>query len=146
MSENVTFWRNVHTLLQELGEAGMSSDETDSERGAQKVKVLRRVPKVWLHGDISPLWNAVENYGKGIYDKPGNAPLTRHFEPGPSAPSESASGKPKRRPVIRYVSGLPLNYYSELWWKTLSSAQQEMVDRRPPKDLPSYVSYLRPQS
>ena len=146
MSENVTFWRNVHTLLQELGEAGMTSDETNSEHRAQKVKVLRRVPKIWLHEEISPLWNAVENYGKGIYDKPGNAPLTRHFEPRASAPSESASGKPKCRPVIRCVPGLPTNYYSQIWWKGLSLAQQEIVDCRPPKALPSYVSYLRPQS
>ena len=144
MSENITFWQSVETLLQELGEAGMSSDETDSECWAQKVKVLWHIPKVWLNLEISVLWNAMENYGKGIYNKPGNAPLTHHFEPHPPAPSESASGKLKRRPVICCVSGLPSNYYCNLWWKTQSLAQQEMVDHHPPKDLPSYVSYLCP--
>lgn len=117
----------------------MSSDETDSERRTVKhLKVVRRVPKIWLSPTISALWNAVEDYGRGLYDRQGNTPLQRLYEPNPSAPLTPA--KRKARLAVKCVSGLPMNYYSTVWWKTLSSSQQALVLRLPTKELPDYVS------
>ena len=115
----------------------MSSDETDSERRSIKhLKVVRRVPKVWLNPRISALWNAVENYGRGLYDRLGNTPLQRLYEPMPSALTPA---KRKARLAVKCISGLPMNYYSTVWWKALSSSQQALVHRLPAKELPDYV-------
>ena len=115
----------------------MSLDETDSEQTSLQPKVVRRIPKPWVNSAISEMWNAVERYGKGRINRIGNAPYSRIFEPNPS--SRTQQNMPAQRRLC--VPGLPSNYYSELWWRSLSPAQWAQVDRKSSRELPSYVSH-----
>jgi hypothetical protein len=131
------FWKKLKKIHAELGQDGMSSDETDSEQTGLQAKIVRRIPKTWLSPTISELWNAVEKYGKGRLNRAGNSPHTRIFEP--SSSFRTQPNTPAQRRLC--VPGLPLNYYCDLWLRGLSPAQRAQVDRKSPRELPSYVSH-----
>jgi len=130
------FWKKLKKIHAELGQDGMSSDETDTEQTGLQAKIVRRIPKVWISPAVSDLWNAVEKYGKGRVNSIGNTPYTRIFEPSPS--SRTQQNMPAQRRLC--VPGLPSNYYCDLWLRGLSPAQRAQVDRKSPRELPSYVS------
>ena len=112
-----------------LGQAGMSSDETETEGRGIVPKTLRRVAKVWLSEEVSQMWEAVETIGRPTPYKVGNAPLRRFF-----AASSTGRSKP------RAVRGLPCNFYSNLWWKGLTEAQRHAVKRsEQSKSIPAKV-------
>ncbi|KIK00171.1 hypothetical protein K443DRAFT_7839 [Laccaria amethystina LaAM-08-1] len=132
------FWKKLKKIHAELGQDGMSSDETDSEQTGLQAKIVRRIPKTWLIPTISELWNAVEKYGKGRLNRVGNSPHTRIFEP--SSSFRTQPNTPAQRRLC--VPGLPLNYYCDLWLRGLSPAQRAQVDRKSPRELPSYEHIL----
>ena len=122
--------KRVHT---ELGPDGMSSDETEKEGNDLAPKVLRHIPKVGLSTDVSALWRAVEAHEKKTDSSPkrGNHAYQCIHSSQPVAIPPNMACSP--------VRGLPANYYSEIWWKSLSKAQQAELERKPAKALPSYV-------
>jgi hypothetical protein len=112
----------------------MSSDETETEARGIIPKTVRRIPKVWLSEEISQMWEAVETLGKPTLNVAGkslagNCQLQRVF---------AASTTGRSRP--RAVRGLPLNFYSNLWWKGLTEAQRHVIGANlQSKPIPSKV-------
>ena len=110
----------------------MSSDETETEAHGIVPKTVRRIPKVWINEEINQMWEMVETLGRAIPQPMGNTHHQRIF-----APSASTSGSSKFHSVTR---GLPRNFYSNLWWKSLTESQQSRMNRHAvPKSIPSKV-------
>jgi len=95
----------------------MSSDETETEARGIAPKTVRRIPKAWLSEELGQMWEAVETAGRTKAKLAGNTHLQRIF-----AASTTCSSKP------RAIRGLPRNFYSSLWWKTLTESQQHRTD------------------
>lgn len=84
-------------------------------------KTVGRIPKIWIGEEISQMWEMVETVGQMTLQLMGNSHLQRIFTALGSMPGSS-----KFRSVIR---GLPCNFYSNLWWKSLTESQQSRVKR-----------------
>ena len=133
---SIAFWKQVKKIHTQLGQDRMSSDETESEQHNLQAKIVCHIPKIWVNTAISEFWNAIEKHGKGSLSRAGNSPYTRIFELSFANVTLQVMSTQRRL----CVPGLPSNYYCDIWWKGLSAAQQALVDRKPPKELPSYVS------
>ena len=101
-----------------LGHDGMSSDETETEARGLVAKSIRQIPKAWLSEEIGQMWEAVETVGRATSQAVGNHQVQHIF-------SASTAGRSKARAVC----GLPFNFYSDLWWKNLTEAQQHFLHR-----------------
>ncbi|KAF8871218.1 hypothetical protein BD779DRAFT_1478367 [Infundibulicybe gibba] len=121
LHENPRFWRRAGELLSELGEEGMSSNETETEGSSLMPKTV-----------ISAFWEAVECCGRVLSTVPGNSGF-RIYTP------HASSRNPKER--VCCVPNLPGNYYCDLWWRSLSKAKQSAVGKKPDQDLPP-IDYL----
>jgi hypothetical protein len=99
----------------------MSSDETETEARGIVPKTVHRIPKVWINGEISKMWEVVETVGRADPQLIGNTHHQHIF-----VASVSTLGSSKFRSV---TCGLPCNFYSNLWWKSLTESQQSHVNR-----------------
>lgn len=126
------FWDRTAEVIEYLGAQGMSSDETVQEARGMNPKVVRRIPKPWLHTDVSSLLAAIDEQGSVVTPSRGGKTVLRLRAPdsraGVTMRSESA-------PVCK----LPANYYDEMWWRSLSNGQQLSIQRRPGQPLPDAV-------
>ena len=108
----------------------MSSNETEMEAHGIVPKSVHQISKVWIDEEVSQMWEVVETAGGIASQQIGNTHLQHIF-----VASGSSSGSFNFRSVIHQ---LPCNFYSNLWWKGLTEAQQSCVKcNMVPKPIPS---------
>lgn len=112
-----------------LGTEGMSSDESTND-GQGSCLVVR---KDWRHPNLIRLLKWLDQnrqkltaYGNR---KPGARRHRRLRYPNGRAPTSL------RKPLAR----LPINFYNEVWYNGLTTAQQKDLQAGPPQALPLYV-------
>ncbi|RDB29028.1 hypothetical protein Hypma_015652 [Hypsizygus marmoreus] len=128
-NEDPGFWRQLKAIHEELGEAGMSSDDTETEEQGLSPKTVRRIPKVWINPAVSSLWESVEKIGRSSTSPhAGNSKCPRIF-----------SGSMTTSTHTKAIPKLPSNFYDELWWKSQTRSDQVLLDRRPERALPQTV-------
>lgn len=119
-------------MLNELGQGGMSSDDSEYEgegRSERKTgrTTARSVP--WRADEVGALLRLVDRDEMKLSasgrQKCGNPGMqrTRDRNPGPS-----------RRPA---KAGLPLNYYNPLWYGLLGHAERKELGARANQPLPN---------
>ena len=92
-------------------------------------KSVHCIPKVWINEEISQMWDVEETAGWTASQQIGNTHLQCIFVA--SGSSSSSSNFPSM------ICGLPCNFYSTLWWKGLTEAQQSHVKHNMvPKPIP----------
>jgi hypothetical protein len=115
----------------------MSSNETETEACGMVPKTVHRIPKIWISEEISQMWEMVETVGRMTPQLMGNSHLQCIF-----MVLGSTLGSSKFHSVIHR---LPCNFYSSLWWKSLTESQQSRVKRdMVPGSIPSKVCVLPP--
>lgn len=112
----------------------MSGDETDSPPGIYP-KVLRRIEIPWLSPSISQLLHAVESYEPSLREENmrshiGNSSLRRYFEPR------------KKNNLAKPLAGLPRNWYSDEWFRGLSTGQRAILSPKNDVELPKLVGWI----
>jgi hypothetical protein len=132
---NSLFWDGVDILVTELGEHGMSEDETDSEGYGARLKEVRRVRAGWRNPSIVKILDYVDGKGTGQFTGAGNRNYVRHRETKSESvdPLECTKGVPVK---------LPANYYDNSWRSTLTEGQRIAMQFGPPRPLPD-VCFLR---
>lgn len=132
---NEVFWDGVDILVTELGEHGMSEDETDNERYGTRIKEVRRVRAGWRNPNIVRILDYVDGKGNGQFTGAGNKGYTRHRETKSDSVDlvESTKGVP---------AGLPANYYDSSWRGALTEGQRVAMQFGPPRPLPDLVCFL----
>lgn len=132
--DNPLFWDSVDTLVTDLGERGMSEDETDVEGYSVRPKEVQRVRAGWRNPDIVKILNYVDATGDGKVKGAGNSSYVRHRETKSDSvdPSEST----KRVPI-----GLPENYYDLSWRNALTEGQRVAMEFQCQHPLPDMVRF-----
>ncbi|KIJ52192.1 hypothetical protein M422DRAFT_776340 [Sphaerobolus stellatus SS14] len=114
-------------VLQTLGAAGMTSDETDAENE----EIKNPIEKVYLSKAIKELTCCCDRSHKGkdklARDKRGT-PLRKR-------------GKPLLKTNTKAIPGLPLDFYSDSWLQGLSAVARRRLNIQPPMGLPPLTEF-----
>jgi hypothetical protein len=106
-------WKWLGSLIETWGEAGVSSDESDTEMG-RPVAVVKRMP--WRR-ECEEYMDFLdqERLDGGLYKRKGQPPMQRvHMVNSPE------SGRPPPK-------GLPASVYSPKWVTNLSNANHHLI-------------------
>lgn len=105
-------------MLERLGVAGMSSDESDAEH--RLAKVFRILIKPWRNPEVTLWLHTMDVINRGIRvmsSTTGNDPRARLV-----SIQSSKTGKPIRQ--------LPLNAYRTEWYNALTEMEKEHISAR----------------
>lgn len=121
--ENPKAWRAYIDVVDMVGAAGMSSDETETEASRDNLKVVRRHEKNWRSPDLSRFFESVDQKHKPRAR--GNKPYRRLPSKGDREPTDSKA-----------VSGLPINFYRATWYWSLHHVDRQDLDAKEEMPLP----------
>lgn len=123
-------------MLNAVGLDGMSGEETDdSEDSAGREKILVSIPVDWINPALADIFHVIDDWksvkdGETFRDARGNRPLAR--------------GTKRKRPVnSKPVTGLPRNWYNDMWYRQLHDGKRKLLDATEELSIPSLVSLRR---
>lgn len=118
LSEEVQAWMCIHEMHVELGQEGMSSDDSEADVDGRYVRKMGwRSPEViGCYAIVDPLRKSMTKWGKL---RPGFKPNERKRETG--TPSSS------RPPPI----GKPINLYDSVWYNMLTPFEKQDLMAKP---------------
>jgi hypothetical protein len=102
-------------IIDHLGPAGMSSDESSVERG---VKVYRIKKKFWRAAELRPFLHAIDR----VTEQTKNATTTKGSQKYHRLPGEGVSSEGGIAP------GLPVNFYGAAWLDNLRAHMKPAYD------------------
>ena len=112
--KNQETWTFLNDMIDVLGAAGMSSDESDQEEDGKRIYYIKR--REWRSSAISAYLQLIDHERKKTNDNgnnhAGNEPRERRRYA--SSPASTCD------PVI----GLPINFYNKTWYANLTDKQK----------------------
>jgi hypothetical protein len=120
-------WGKFIDIVDMLGIAGMSSDETETEATRDNLKTVRRRQKDWHSSELSRFFESVDRMHKP--HARGNKPYRRLPSKGDREPT-----------VTNAVCRLPINFYRTTWYWSLHKVDREELDAKEEMPLPNLTS------
>ncbi|KZS94290.1 hypothetical protein SISNIDRAFT_465776 [Sistotremastrum niveocremeum HHB9708] len=128
---NAEAWRWLLSVLVDLGQEGMSSEESGRDNQGRAVYMVRE--RHWRSAELLDYLNAVDFWSS---------------EEQPGRVKQGNPGRARIRPVISRLSkriaigGLPSNFYNRVWLENLHPAEVRDLKMKPAIPFPSTVNSI----
>ncbi|EJD50247.1 hypothetical protein AURDEDRAFT_160782 [Auricularia subglabra TFB-10046 SS5] len=122
-------------VMEAIDDEMISEDETDTELTRPRLKVVRRIERVWVNPEITRILHTLIDVHLGQLNPYGEITAGNQFR-------QRINHPPARVTDTGVVVGLPRNFYNPRWLRTLSEDEFAALQTRRPIDLRPFLARI----